>query len=462
MASLFENVRYAENLFSAWRHVKRSALNSKNPKIRGQAAEFEHNHHRHLKRIAEQLRKDRFTFGDVEGVLKDKKKREAAGKNPRPIAIPSIESRVVQRAILQVLQPRTANDEYDIYTKHKPVHDPRLGKLNQINCSEFGVGGLTSPYGGVQPAIMLIMKAMSAGASYYYQSDIKEFFTRIPIANVVATVLDETGDKRLAELFERGLEVNLANKDDLLGYASIFPSGGIGVAQGSSLSAFAGNVLLYDFDHELNRMGITAVRYIDDLLIVSASKALLEDTIAFSKAYLGSFGFSLYPPVLGSDKASQGECQNAFKFLGCTLQPNRCVPSKQSNAKINEEVNKIISASKTSIIDLLSKRKPLDPKLSQSAVLHVLGKKIYGWEKSFAFCTDSQEFRRLDTDMIRKVSNYENWIRRKTESLPAKERMEVLGIPSAEKLFENDTDAKKTRPFNVVRKWVASPLRTVT
>jgi hypothetical protein len=444
MALLFEDVRSTENLFSAWRHVKRSALNSKNTKIRGQAAEFKHNHHRHIKRIAAQLRKARFIFGDVEGVLKDKKKREAAGKSPRPVAIPSIESRVVQRAILQVLQPRTANDEYDINTKHKPVEDPRLGKLNQVNCSRFGVGGLMSPYGGVQPAIKLIMKAMSGGASYYYQSDIKEFFTRIPTANVVATVLNETRDEKLAGLFERGLEVNLANKDELLSYASIFPSGGIGVAQGSSLSAFAGNVLLYDFDHELNRMGVTAVRYIDDLLIVSPSKALLEDAIAFSEAHLGSIGFLLYPPVPGSDKASQGECKNAFKFLGCTVQPNRCVPSKQSNAKLNEEVNKVISASKMGIIDLLSKRKPLDPKLSQSAVLHVLGKKIYGWEKSFAFCTDSQEFRQLDTEIVLKVSNYENWIRRKTKSLSAKERMEVLGIPSAERLFEKDTKQRRS------------------
>ena len=194
-----------------------------------------------------------------------------------------------------------------------------------------------SPYGGVEPAIKLIMKAMSGGASYYYQSDIKAFFTKIPTASIVTTVLDETGDGDLTELFKRGLEVNLANKDELLQYARLFPSGGIGVAQGSSLSAFAGNVLLYDFDHELNGMGVTAVRYIDDLLIVSASKELLEDAVAFSEDYLGSLRFSLYKPVPGSDKASQGECNNAFKFLGCTLQPNRCVPSKQSIASLSAE-----------------------------------------------------------------------------------------------------------------------------
>ena len=445
MTNLFEGVRSESNLFSAWRHVKRSALNSKNTKIQGEAAAFEHQHQRHLKRIAAQLREDRFVFDGVEGVLKDKRKREAVGKDPRPIAVASIKNRVVQRAILQILQPRKAKNERDINTKYTPKKDSRLGKLNQINCSEFGVGGLMSPYGGVQPAIKLIMNAMSEGASYYYQSDIKAFFTKIPTVSIVATVLEETGDEKLAELFKRGLTVDLANKDELLSYASLFPSGGIGVAQGSSLSAFAGNVLLYDFDHELNRMGVTAVRYIDDLLIVSASQELLKDAVAFCKDRLGSLGFSLYEPVRGSDKASQGECINAFKFLGCTLQPSRCVPSKQSIAKLNADVSNTMSASKKGIIKLLSKGKQFDPKLSQSAVLHTLGKKIYGWQKSFAFCTDSQEFRRLDRVIVSKVSDYENWIRSRTGSLPARERMLILGIPSAEKLFENDTKRELSR-----------------
>ncbi len=127
------------------------------------------------------------------------------------------------------------------------------------------------------------------------------------------------------------------------------------------------------------------------------------------------------------------------------MQPNRCVPSKQSIARLSAEVSKTVSASKKGIYELLSKGKPLDPKLPQSAVLHALGKKIYGWQKSFAFCTDSQEFRQLDTDIVRKVSDYENWIRKKTGSLPAKKRMEILGIPSAEKLFEKDTGRAQSR-----------------
>jgi RNA-directed DNA polymerase len=268
MKTLYDDVRTDENMFAAWRHVKRSALNSDRPEIRGKASEFEHQHQRHIKRIQTQLREERFKFDGVEGVLKDKKLREAKGKDPRPIAIGTIKNRVVQRALLQVLQPRKVADASNPNSKYLPLTDPRLGKLNNINCSRYGVGGLMAPYGGVHPAIKLVMEAMEGGACHYFQSDIKAFFTDIPTENVIDFIRNEILDEKLLSLFKNALNVHLSNSEELAGYARLFPSGGIGVAQGSSLSAFAGNVLLYDFDHQLNRMDVNAVRYIDDIFVL--------------------------------------------------------------------------------------------------------------------------------------------------------------------------------------------------
>lgn len=252
MKSLFEDLRSDANLFAAWRHVRRRALNSSNDEIKGYATEFENQHQRHIKRIAAKLREKTFKFDPVKGVLKDKKKRLAQGKEPRPIAIATIANRVVQRALLQILQPRVARDEKDPNTKYEPKQDPRLGRLNEVSRSPYGVGGLMYPYGGVRPAIQMVMDAMSKGACYYYQSDIKAFFTMIPTAIVIEKIRHETGDDALSQLFSAALEVELSNKEELLSYAKLFPAGGIGVAQGSSLSALAGNILLYNFDHELN------------------------------------------------------------------------------------------------------------------------------------------------------------------------------------------------------------------
>jgi len=428
MGTLFDQVRSEQNLFAAWRHVKRSALNSRNSKIRGQAAEFEHLHQRHLRRIACQLREDRYEFAPVEGVLKDKEKRLKEKKDPRPIAVAPIENRVVQRAILQVLQPRRARDLSDIDTQYEAIQDSRLGKINDINRSKFGVGGLLYPYGGVKPAIALISNAMNNGANYFYQSDIKSFFTKIPTKAVVEFIKKETGDHLLADLFRKGLEINLSNEQELMTYAKLFPQDGIGVAQGSSLSAFAGNVLLFELDHQLNKRGVTAVRYIDDILMVSKSKGELADAQAFAEEKLREFRFSLYRPSPGSDKAAQGKCTDAINFLGCTIQPNRCVPSSTSISKLKNDIASALSSSKEAINKSLNSGKVLEPIMSQSSTLQTISKKIYGWQKSFSFCTDDQPFRQLDEYIARQLNDYDSYIRRKLDGQPLSAKAMVMGV----------------------------------
>src|SRR5690606_28176380 len=152
-----------------------------------------------------QLRTGKLSFDPVEGVLKDKRKRLAAGKDPRPIAISTIQNRVVQRAILQVLQPRQARNLRDPNTRYETVRDDRLGRINDVNRSKYGVGGLIYPHGGVRPAIETIMTAIDGGAGLYFQSDIRAFFTKIPTDKVVSFVRRETGDEAFVALFAKAL-----------------------------------------------------------------------------------------------------------------------------------------------------------------------------------------------------------------------------------------------------------------
>jgi retron-type reverse transcriptase len=445
MKSLYDEVRTEQNVFSAWRHVKRSALSSGDSEIRGNASKFEHEHQKHLRRIIDQLRKGRFKFEPVKGVLKDKKKRQAQGKAPRPIAIATLESRVVQRAILQILQPREIRDPKDLNSREATKQDNRLGLINNVNHSRFGVGGLIHPYGGVRPAIEAICAAIDGGAKYFYQSDIKSFFTDIRTSLVIDFIRKETKDEALTELFTQALSIELANPDELKEHVSLFPHDGIGVAQGSSLSAFAGNVLLFDMDHSLNRMGVTSIRYIDDILMVSDSYNSLEDAIEFAKATLTSFGFGLYSPGDGSDKAKRGECVNAIDFLGCTIQPRRCVPSAQSMKKIKASVNDAISTSKAAIIEAVRRGRPVDSKASQSATLKLIGERLYGWQKAFGFCNDPQPFAILDEYVAKQVIDYQRIVGRTIDRADASTHMSILGIPSMRDMFDREGRKHITR-----------------
>lgn len=443
--TLFEEVRSEQNIFSAWRHVKRSALTSGNADIRGKASEFEHAHQRHLRRIIGQLRTGKLSFDPVEGVLKDKRKRLAAGKDPRPIAISTIQNRVVQRAILQTLQPRQARNLRDPDTRYETIRDNRLGRINDVNRSKYGVGGLIYPHGGVRPAIETIMAAIDGGAKFYFQSDIRAFFTKIPTDEVVKFVRQETGDEAFVELFAKALEVHLANEDELVGYAHLFPKGGIGVAQGSSLSAFAGNVLLYDMDQKLNTMGVTAVRYIDDILMVGADLSSIDAAKAYAEKTLTDFGFGLYSPADGPEKAAQGECSKSINFLGCTLQPKRCVPSAKSIDNMKEGARETLAASKTAIKEALTKGISLNSKHSQSATLDSLGRRIYGWQKSFAFCNQRQPFEHLDDYVAKQVADYHGVIVRQLGKADHRVKAMILGVPSTADMFDN-TREKAAKP----------------
>ncbi len=213
------------------------------------------------------------------------------------------------------------------------------------------------------------------------------------------------------------------------------------MAQGSSLSAFAGNVLLYDLDHQLNAMGVTAVRYVDDILMVATDEKLLDAAIQHASD-THSFGFGLYAPVAGSEKAARGECSNSINFLGCTVQPKRCVPSSASINRLKGDVTKSLSASKTAIQSFLKKSNVFHAKSSKAATLDIIGKRIYGWQKAFAFCTDVQPFEQLDSFIAKQVGDYDAYVMRSLNGATALARMQVLGVPSTTEMFLTDRRRK--------------------
>ncbi len=286
------------------------------------------------------------------------------------------------------------------------------------------------PYGGVKPGIEAILDAMKNGATHFFQSDIRAFFTAIPTANVCDIIQNETNDDELVRLFKDALVVHLANKEELSGYADIFPQNGIGVAQGSSLSAFAGNVLLFDLDHELNEKGATAIRYIDDVFITSNDPEILAEAVDLLKCALDNFGLSLYDPKKDSSKAAAGKCRDGFTFLGCSMQPNRCVPSVASKRKLLEEVRKQLSLSKRSINAFVSDPQGFNPEQSKSFVLEKVGRKLYGWQKSFSFSTSAQVFAEVDEQVKNYVVDYNHAVHRAIRDQSSAVQMRVIGIPN--------------------------------
>ena len=97
--SLSVLLRRFSNLEEAWRQVRSHAIRSQSPEIRAEARLFEQSVTAKLRSVQSRLGQGRFTFEPARGITIRRK-----GKTPRPVVVAPIESRIVQRALLNVLQ----------------------------------------------------------------------------------------------------------------------------------------------------------------------------------------------------------------------------------------------------------------------------------------------------------------------------------------------------------------------
>ena len=309
-------LRTTKTLSKAWREVKSSALSSSSEEIQRQATEFDQHQIPLFKKIQTQLRKEKFTFDQQLGVTVRR-----PGKAPRPIVIAPMANRIVQRALLDVLQE---NVPY----------------IQKVLASPRSFGGIKTK--SVEKAIAEVSSQFKNGKKYFIKSDIPSFFTKVKRLDVLESVRTEINDPKLFDIFSQALNTELSNIDTLKnqGLASLFPIGGEGVAQGSSLSPLVANLCLYDFDYELNNLGedVCCIRYIDDFVILGETEKATQRAFRVAKAILKRKNLSAYSPDIDHDKASKGHVGAGFEFLGCHIRPNLIQPSRQARKRLLESI----------------------------------------------------------------------------------------------------------------------------
>jgi RNA-directed DNA polymerase len=413
----FKRLCSRANLFAAWRHVRSRAQKSESRDIRNAAEDFDAHAFSNLQSIQSKLVAKTFAFPPAEGILKDKRKRESQGKRPRPIVLSDIRSRVVQRALLQCLQPD--EDDNELST--------RIGAIKQVNESQVNFGG--TPSGGVPRAIHRAVSLMNSGHQIFYKSDIGSFFTQVPHGEVARVIFKEIQDEAFVEFFRNGLNVELKNTEQLGKYLDLFPDNEIGVPQGSSLSAFAGNVFLHEVDTMFREMeGVSLIRYVDDVVLLGDSNDAVQRIKAkFTKEPRHRW-LSLYDPGSAPDKASEGHVRTGLEYLGCVIRPHHVEPSKKAKTSLLGKVDKKIQESKFNIEKLLANDKLArknEPTFAQS--LSEIDSTVRGWANSFRFVNNRLAFSQLDRQIHQRISDYRTWL----SNLPMaseSQRHRILGV----------------------------------
>ena len=370
-------VRRIDNLYRAWAAVRSNVNASGHDRFKAEVKKISENPIPHLRRIHASLHSRRFIFAEQHGVLKTK----STGKK-RPIVVAPINNRIVQRAILNVLQ---SEDSRIV---------PHLGDIPRALRTSTSVGGI--PKRGVAYGIEIINEAIKSGAIYYLRSDIRDFFTKVPKASITEFVREQTKDEEFTILFEQAIATELDNTDEVKDYLYLFPLEDIGVPQGSSLSAFAGNVVLQNFDAQLNGRNITTVRYIDDFVILGPSEQAVKKAFSSATFVLDGLGMTAYSPKEDADKSRCGRIAEGFEFLGCSVRTNGVAPSKKARMNLLDDIRYTLNAGIHAVETYASTGETRRAGEAFGQTICRVDRKIRGWGDAFSFSADRLPFDQMD------------------------------------------------------------------
>ena len=306
------------------------------------------------------------------------------GKKPRPIVISRLEDRIVRRSILGVLQSQKEIKEY--------VHTPN------------SFGGIENR--SVKCAISTACNYIKKGLKYYITSDIKKFFTKIPRLTVVKTLTGLLPENSLNDILSRATKTELENLALLGEQADLFPSYEIGVAQGCCLSPLFGNILLFEFDKELNCNPdeVVCLRYIDDILLLGKNSRVLEKTFKYARSILREFNMETYLPNDTTGKSKQGKVSDGFNYLGCFINEDFIHPSDEKRKDIKIKIKKLLDEHSKGIKEINSSS--WNNRHSLINTINDVSNTLMGWGNQYSFCNSKNLFQEIDKDINAYIENY--------------------------------------------------------
>jgi len=233
-AMTMEEVTSEENLRAAFQQV---ASNKGAPgPDRQSVAEVREHLDEVLELLHHQLLEGSYRPGDIRRVWIPK-----PGGGQRGLGIPNVVDRVVQQAVLQVLSP-----SYEL-SFHRSSHGFRPGR----SC---------------QTAVADARGHVEDGYEWVVDLDLEKFFDRVHHQRLLARLGQKVHDRRLLLLIQRMLKAKVVMPDGVVVRVEE------GTPQGGPLSPLLSNIVLDEFDQELERRGHRLVRYADDCNIYVRSE----------------------------------------------------------------------------------------------------------------------------------------------------------------------------------------------
>ena len=270
----------------------------------------------------------------------------------RKLGVPCVVDRVIQQALLQVLQKQW---------------DPTF--------SEHSYG--FRPGRSAHQAVAQAQRYIAEGYNYVVDIDLEKFFDRVNHDMLMARVAARVSDKRVLKLIRAFLN------------AGVMENGLVrpideGTPQGGPLSPLLSNLVLDELDRELSRRGHRFCRYADDCNIYVRSHRAGERVMASISRFL----ITKLRLKVNESKSAVARPEER-KFLGFSI---------SNDGSERRIAPKALERFKTRVRELTRRTRGASlPEVTEKLTPYLLG-----WRGYFGFC-----------ETPRVLSNLDAWIRRR-------------------------------------------------
>jgi len=288
------------------------------------------------------------------------------GGGKRQLGIPTAVDRLVQQAILQVLQPEW---------------DPTFSE------SSYGF----RPGRSAHDAVRQGARYVEEGRRIVVDVDLAKFFDKVNHDVLMARVARRVKDKRLLKIIRRFLTAGMMRD-------GVCAERYQGTPQGGPLSPLLANLLLDDLDKELEKRGHKFCRYADDCNIYVRTEAAGERVKGSITAYLeGKLKLQV-----NREKSAVGPVWER-KFLGYRILPGgRLGIAPKSQERVKERIRAITRRNRGVTLEQM---------------IRELNSYLTGWVTYYRYAECKTFLQRLD-----------EWIRRKLRCVKLKQRKRVYGV----------------------------------
>ena len=227
----------------------------------------------------------------------------------RPLGIPTVVDRVIQQAMLQVL-----NEIYEpVFSEHS-----------------YGF----RPNRSAHMAMEEVLSYLNEGYEWIVDLDIEKFFDTVNHDKLISILRERVNDSKTLHLIRAYLQARILDK-------GLVRSSTIGTPQGGPISVILSNIYLDKFDKELESRNLRFARYADDCIIFVKSKMSANRVMKSVTSWLER---KLFLKV--SAKKTKVVRPTKGQFLGFTFYKAKtvwkCTPTKDRKKRLYSNIQKYL------------------------------------------------------------------------------------------------------------------------